>query len=160
KFVDERFKWRQALSGADKLPDRWKRCVRTFDGEVGEALGRPFVKQTLGGEGKTTVVKMVEAIEQSMHGNLERLAWMDDATKQAPLKKLSKIANKISNPDQWRSYDKLEIKKDTYLANTLRSDSFEYMRRLGKIGKPIDRTEWQMSPPTVNAYYDAQFNEM
>jgi endothelin-converting enzyme/putative endopeptidase len=160
KFVDERFKWRQALTGAEKLPARWKRCVRVIDGGMGEALGRPFVKQTLGTEGKATVVKMVEAIEQAMKGNLDKLSWMDDATKQAAFLKLSKIANKISNPDEWRSYDKLEIKRDAYLLNTYRADAFEYQRRLAKIGKPIDRKEWQMSPPTVNAYYDAQFNEM
>ena len=160
KFVDERFKWRQALTGAEKLPPRWKRCVRAIDNEMGEALGRPFVKQTLGSEGKAKVVEMIKEIEQSMHQNLSKLSWMDDATKKAAFQKLSKIANKIAFPDEWRNYDKLEIKRDSYLQNTERGDAFEYARRLAKIGKPIDRTEWQMSPPTVNAYYDAQFNEM
>jgi endothelin-converting enzyme/putative endopeptidase len=160
KFVDERFKWRQALTGAEKLPPRWKRCVRAIDSGMGEALGRPFVKRTLGTEGKARVVEMIKEIEQSMQRNLEKLSWMDDATKQAAFQKLSKIANKISNPDEWRNYDKLEIKRDSYLQNSQRSDAFEYARQLAKIGKPIDRNEWQMSPPTVNAYYDAQFNEM
>jgi endothelin-converting enzyme/putative endopeptidase len=160
KFVDERFKWRQALTGAATLPPRWKRCVRVIDKGMGEALGRPFVAKTLGASGKDTVVGMVKAIEAAMHGNLETLAWMDDATKKAAFQKLAKIANKIANPDQWRNYDKLEIKRDTFLLNSQRADAFEYARQLAKIGKPIDRTEWQMSPPTVNAYYDAQFNEM
>jgi endothelin-converting enzyme/putative endopeptidase len=160
KFVDERFKWQQALSGADKLPPRWKRCVRATDAELGEALGMPFVKKTLGTGGKAAVVQMVEGIERAMRENLGRLAWMDDATKKAAFLKLSKIANKISNPDKWRDYTKLELKRDSYLLNTQRADAFEYARKLAKIGKPIDRTEWQMSPPTVNAYYDAQLNEM
>ena len=160
KFVDEKFRWRQALTGAEKLPARWKRCVRAVDASMGEALAQPFVKKTLGAEGKQTVVAMVQAIEQAMHHNLERLAWMDEPTRKAAFGKLGKIANKIAYPDRWRSYDKLEITRDGYLLNEQRSAAFEHARQLAKIGKPVDRTEWQMSPPTVNAYYDAQLNEM
>lgn len=160
KFVDEKFKWKQALTGADKLPVRWKRCVRATDAAMGEALGQPFVKKTLGAEGKNTVLAMIQQIEKAMHENLEKLPWMDDATRKAAFTKLGKIANKISNPDKWRDYSKLEVKRDAYLANTQRADAFEYARKIAKIGKPIDRTEWQMSPPEVNAYYDAQLNEM
>jgi endothelin-converting enzyme/putative endopeptidase len=160
KFVDEKFKWRQALTGAEKLPERWKRCVRAVDASMGEALGQGFVKKTLGSEGKATVVQMVQAIEQVMHQNLEKLSWMDDTTKKAAFLKLSKIANKISNPDKWRNYDKLQITKDSYVLNSQRAGAFEYARQVAKIGKPIDRSEWQMSPPTVNAYYEAQLNEM
>ncbi|MBN9167972.1 MAG: hypothetical protein BGO98_22030 [Myxococcales bacterium 68-20] len=160
KFVDEKFRWRQALTGAEKLPARWKRCVRTIDASMGEALGQPFVKKTLGSEGKQTVVTMVQAIERAMHENLEKLAWMDEPTRKAAFGKLGKIANKIAYPDKWRSYDKLEISRDRYLLNTQRSAAFEHARQLAKIGKPVDRSEWQMSPPTVNAYYDAQLNEM
>jgi putative endopeptidase len=160
KFVDEKFRWRQALTGAEKLPARWKRCVRTVDEAMGEALGQPFVKKTLGNEGKATVVQMVTAIEAAMHQNLEKVVWMDDATRKAAFLKLSKIANKISNPDKWRNYDKLQIQRDGYLLNAQHAEAFEYARKLAKIGKPIDRAEWQMSPPTVNAYYDAQLNEM
>ncbi|MDF2696382.1 MAG: Metallopeptidase, partial [Labilithrix sp.] len=160
KFVDEKFRWRQALTGAEKLPVRWKRCVRMIDGAMGEALAQPFVKKTLGSEGKQTASTMVQAIEQAMHQNLEKLAWMDDPTRKAAFGKLGKIANKIAYPDKWRSYDKLEINRSDYLLNTQRSAQFEHARQLAKIGKPVDRTEWQMSPPTVNAYYDAQLNEM
>ncbi|AKU99314.1 Metallopeptidase [Labilithrix luteola] len=159
-FVDERFKWRKTLVGAQSLPPRWKRCVRTIDGAMGEALAQPFVKKTLGAEGKSTVVGMVQAIEGAMHGNLETLAWMDEPTRKAAFAKLGKIANKIAYPDKWRSYDGLNINRDEYLANTQRASAFEYRRQLAKIGKPVDRYEWQMSPPTVNAYYDAQLNEM
>jgi endothelin-converting enzyme/putative endopeptidase len=160
KFVDEMFKWRQALTGAEKLPARWKRCVRAVDGAMGEALGASFVKKTLGNEGKATVVQMVQLIEKEMHGNLEKLSWMDEPTKKAAFLKLSKIANKISNPDKPRNYDKLAVTRDGYLANTEHAAAFEYARQMAKVGKPIDRTEWQMSAPTVNAYYDAQLNEM
>lgn len=160
RFVDERFKWRQALVGAKDLPPRWKRCVRAVDGAMGEALAQPFVKKTLGAEGKAVVVGMVQAIEESMHGNLEKLAWMDEPTRKSAYGKLGKIANKIAYPDKWRSYDGLAITRDSYLANMVAASAFEHRRQLAKIGKPVDRTEWQMSPPTVNAYYDAQLNEM
>ena len=160
KFVDEKFKWKQALTGAEKLPARWKRCVRSIDSSMGEALAQPFVKKTLGAEGKQTVVGMVRAIEQAMHQNLEKLSWMDEPTRKAAFGKLGKIANKIAYPDKWRNYDKLEITRDSYLVNEQRSAAFEHARQLAKIGKPVDRSEWQMSPPTVNAYYDAQLNEM
>ncbi len=160
KFVDEKFKWRQALTGAEKLPARWKRCVRATDAAMGEALAQPFVKKTLGNEGKATVVGMVTGIEKAMHENLEKLSWMDDATRKAAFGKLGKIANKIAFPDKWRNYDKLEVKRDSYVVNSQHAAAFEYARQLAKIGKPVDRAEWQMSPPTVNAYYDAQLNEM
>lgn len=160
RFVDEKFRWRQTLVGAKSLPPRWKRCVRAVDGAMGEALAQPFVKQTLGAEGKSTVVGMVQAVEKSMHENLDQLPWMDDVTRKAALVKLSKVANKIAYPEKWRSYDKLQIQRDGYLGNVVRAAAFEQDRQLAKIGKPVDRAEWQMSPPTVNAYYDAQLNEM
>ncbi len=160
RFVDERFKWRQALVGAKDLPPRWKRCVRAIDGAMGEALAQPFVKKTLGAEGKATVVGMVQAIEHSMYENLQGLAWMDEPTRRAAFVKLGKIANKIAYPDKWRSYDGLTIVRDSYAANVIAAEAFEQRRQLAKIGKPVDRAEWQMSPPTVNAYYDAQLNEM
>lgn len=160
KFVDEKFKWRAALTGAEKLPPRWKRCVRAVDGAMGEALAQPFVKKTLGTEGKATVVAMVQAIEKAMHENLEKLSWMDDATRKAAFTKLGKIANKIAYPEKWRSYENLKITRESYVLNAKSAAAFEYARQVAKIGKPVDRSEWQMSPPTVNAYYDAQLNEM
>jgi putative endopeptidase len=160
KFVDEKFQWRKALTGAERLPERWKRCVRAVDGGMGEALAQPFVKKTLGNQGKSTVVAMVEAIERAMHENIEKLAWMDEPTRKAAIVKLGKIANKIAYPDKWRNYDRLTISRASYLENTKNAAAFEYARQMAKVGKPIDRTEWQMSPPTVNAYCDAQLNEM
>ena len=160
RFVDERFKWRQALVGAKTLPPRWKRCVRAIDSGMGEALAQPFVKKTLGAEGKANVVGMVNAIEASMHDNLEKVAWMDEPTRKAAFGKLAKVANKIAYPDKFRSYEGLTIGRDSYVGNMVAASAFEHRRQMAKIGKPVDRTEWQMSPPTVNAYYDAQLNEM
>ncbi len=160
KFVDENFAWKRALVGAEKLPERWKRCVRIVDSSMGEALARPFVKKTLGSEGKAVVVSMVQSIEEAMRANLEKTAWMDEPTRQAAFTKLSKIANKIAYPDAWRSYDGLAIDRGSYLANATHASAFEVKRQLAKMGKPVDRAEWQMSPPTVNAYYDPQLNEM
>jgi predicted metalloendopeptidase len=160
RFVDEKFRWRQALVGAKSLPPRWKRCARAVDGAMGEALAQPFVKKTLGDEGKANVVGMVTAIEASMHENLEKLTWMDEPTRKAAFGKLAKIANKIAYPDRWRSYDALAIARESYVKNMIAASAFEHRRQMGKIDKPVDRAEWQMSPPTVNAYYDAQLNEM
>lgn len=160
RFVDEQFRWRQALVGAKSLPPRWKRCVRSIDAGMGEALAQPFVKKTLGAEGKATVVGMVKAVEDVMHHNLEKLSWFDEPTRQAAFTKLGKIANKIAYPEKWRSYDGLSIGRESYVANMVAASAFEHRRQMTKIGKPVDRAEWQMSPPTVNAYYDAQLNEM
>jgi endothelin-converting enzyme/putative endopeptidase len=134
--------------------------VRAIDAGMGEALARPFVKKTLGAEGKNAASAMVREIEASMHDDLEKVVWMDEPTRKAAFAKLVKVANKIAYPDKWRSYDGIGIQRDSYVANTYRAGAFEFKRQLAKIGKPVDRTEWQMSPPTVNAYYDSQLNEM
>ena len=160
KFVDENFKWKAALTGAEKLPDRWKRCVREIDGDMGEALGQSFAKKTLGADGKADVVAQVKSIEAAMRDNLGRVLWMDDATKKAAFAKLDRIGNKIAYPDKWRSYAGLSINRGDYPGNSLRANAFEIKRQMTKVGKPIDRTEWFMSPPTVNAYNDPQMNEM
>lgn len=159
KIVDEKFRWRAALTGAEKLPPRWKRCVRNVDEAMGEALAQPFVKKTLGSEGKATVVAMVQAIEEAMKADLGQISWMDDPTRQAAFTKLGKIANMIAYPDRWRSYDALVI-GNVHVENTMHGAAFEYARQMAKVDKPIDRLDWQMSPPTVNAYYDGQLNEM
>jgi endothelin-converting enzyme/putative endopeptidase len=160
RFVDEKFRWKAALVGSKKLPDRWKRCVREVDAGMGEALARPFVKKTLGAEGKAATQDLIQQIEASMHGDLEKVVWMDEVTRKAAFAKLTKVANKIAYPDKWRNYDTIGIKNDSWVANHYRASAFEFRRQLAKIGKPVDRTEWGMSPPTVNAYYDGQLNEM
>ncbi len=160
KLVDEQMKFRAAMTGQAKLPPRWKRCVRATDEAMGEALGQAFVKATLGAEGKATVETMIRAIERAMNGNLNKLSWMDDATRARALEKLALISNMVAYPDKWRSYDALKIDRGGFLANTSRADAFEQNRQLAKIGKPVDRLEWLMSPPTVNAYYEPTLNQM
>jgi endothelin-converting enzyme/putative endopeptidase len=160
RFVDENFRWRQALTGIAKIPPRWKRCVRATDHGLGEMLAQPFVQKTLGSEGKARVKSMIEAIEAVMKDNLDGLGWMDAETRTQAVRKLGKIANKIAYPDKWRSYDGLVVDRTSYAANVLRADAWEMKRQLAKIGRPVDRSEWFMTPPTVNAYYEASLNEM
>jgi putative endopeptidase len=161
KYVDENFEFYQkTLTGVDKQLPRWKRCVAATDRALGEALGQPFVRATFGAEGKTESQKMVKAIEDAMEKNLTGLSLMDDATRKQAFDKLHAIVNKIGYPDKWRNYDTLEVSRDSLLTNLQRANAFESKRELAKVGKPVDRNEWQMTPPTVNAYYDPSLNEM
>jgi putative endopeptidase len=159
-FVDENFAFERELTGAAKILPRWKQCVRAVDNGMGEALAIPFVKVKLGAEGKQITQDMVKGIEASMQADLTTLAWMDDATRQRAIEKVHKLFNKIGYPDKWRNYDALQIEKNSYAGNVLRSNEFETKRQLAKIGKPVDRAEWGMTPPTVNAYYNPSLNEM
>ena len=160
KFVDQDFKLQKVLSGVKKLQPRWKRCVGVTDAAMGEALAQPFVKQTLGTEGKASVKEMVAGLEAAMHENLEHLPWMDVETRKKALEKLGMIRNKIAFPDKWRSYEGLAIDRASYVQNRQRANVFESKRRLAKIGKPVDKDEWEMTPPTVNAYYEPTKNEI
>jgi putative endopeptidase len=160
KFVDEWFQFRQVLTGTKVLQPRWKRCVRFVDEMMGEALAQPFVKEHLGEDGKQAAAQMVAGIEASMKIDLEALAWMDDATRTKAEEKLSKIVNKIGYPSRWRSYDGLAVDRESFLANAERASAFEVKRELAKVGKPVDKEEWEMTPPTVNAYYEPTMNEM
>ena len=161
KFVDEGFDfYYKTLQGQAALPPRWKRCVGATDHALGEALGREFVRVTFGAEGKAETQATVRAIEAAMEKNLTSLTWMDDATRKNAFEKLHAIANKIGYPDNWRNYDALMVTRDSYLSNLERARTFESRRQLAKIGKPVDRGEWLMTPPTVNAYYEPALNEM
>jgi putative endopeptidase len=160
-FVDEDFRFKStALTGAEKLLPRWKRCVTATDDALGEALAQPFVRDTFGAEGKARASEMVAAIERTMERDLKALDWMDDATRKKAFEKLGKINNKIGFPAKWRNYDALSISRASYAKNALGAGAFELRRQLSKIGKPLDRNEWYMTPPAVNAYYDANMNEM
>lgn len=159
-FVDEDFSFRSKnLTGAKQLLPRWKRCVDAVDGALGEALAQPFVKATFGAEGKERTSRMVAEIEKAMEKDLASLGWMDAPTRKKAFEKLHKINNKIGFPDAWRNYDALEVSTD-YASNALHASHFEMTRLFAKIGKPLDRRDWYMTPPTVNAYYDANMNEM
>ena len=159
-FVEERFRLTKALTGTKAILPRWKRCVQMSDRALGEALGRSFVVTTIGDEGKKAAKEMVEAIEDAFEGNLVRVSWMDDAARAASKEKLRKIDNKIGYPEKWRDYSTMKIGRESLLANTAEATRFETRRDLAKIGKPVDRNEWGMSPPTVNAYYNPSMNEM
>ena len=150
----------KTLGGAEQLEPRWKRCVRYVDNDLGEALGQAYVSRAFGPEAKQRAQKMAQQIEQAMEHDIESLPWMSPATKQRALEKLHSVANKIGYPDKWRDYSALEIARDDELGNVLRARTFEFHRRLAKIGKPVNRGEWLMTPPTVNAYYNPQINDI
>ncbi len=159
-FVEEQFNWTKNLTGAKAILPRWKRCAAMTDAALGEALGRSFVTTTLGEEGKATAREMIQGIEKAFEANLGNLDWMDTAARTASLDKLHKINNKVGYPDQWRDYSKVAVGRESLLANARAAAAFENQRDLDKIGKPVDRAEWGMSPPTVNAYYNPSLNEM
>ena len=159
-FVDNWFQFRQVLSGEKVLLPRWKRCVRLVDGMMGEAVAQPFVKEYLGPDGKEMAERMVSGIEASMKTDLESLAWMDESTRTKAEEKLSKILNKVGYPAKWRSYDGLAVDRRSIVRDIANASAFEMRRELDKVGKPVDKDDWEMTPPTVNAYYEPTMNEM
>ena len=160
RFVDEDFRFTAVLTGTERLLPRWKRCVGATDQVLGEALGKPFVRETFALADRARARTMIEAIERSFDANLAGLSWMDAETRARALEKAVQIANKIGFPDRWRDYGTLEIDRTSYLANLIRGAIFESRRQLDKIGRPVDRTEWLITPPTVNAYYNPSLNEI
>jgi putative endopeptidase len=160
RFRDEHFAFTQALTGAKEELPRWKKCVRYTDRALGEALAVAYVEKTFGEDGKKTTQELVRAVEGAFEKNLGQLSWMDEETKKAAAEKLHKIANKIGYPDKWKSYDGLKVDRASFLKSGLATSAYESARDLAKIGKPVDRTEWHMTPPTVNAYYNASQNEI
>jgi endothelin-converting enzyme/putative endopeptidase len=160
-FVNEDFAfYGNTLTGAKELRPRWKRCVALVDSELGEALGRRYVEATFGEAGKARTSRMVAALEAALQRDIETLPWMTEATKAQALGKLRAVANKIGYPDRWRDYSSLRIARGDALGNELRAEAFEVRRDLGKIGTRLDRSEWSMSPPTVNAYYNPLQNNI
>lgn len=160
-FVNENFAfYGKTLRGQQELQPRWKRCTRGVDGDLGEALGQAYVEKYFSPEAKQQALKIVKEIETAMAQDIKRLSWMSEPTKQQALVKLHGMANKIGYPDKWRDYSKLEIVRGDELGNVERARQFEFNRELAKIGKPVDRGEWDMTPPTVNAYYNPQMNDI
>src|SRR5580765_4556387 len=159
-FVQEDFKFQQAITGQKELQVRWKRCVNATDNALGEALGQPDVDATFGVEGKQRILKMVDALEAALKRDITDLPWMTETTKKEGLVKLAAIRNKIGYPDKWRDYTKLTISRGDLLGNIYRASEFESRRQLQKIGKPVEKLEWNMTPPTVNAYYSGSHNEI
>jgi predicted metalloendopeptidase len=159
-FVEANFKMQQALTGQPEIKPRWKRCVESTDAALGEALGQKYVELTFGPEGKARMLKMVDALENSLDQDIQGLPWMGAGTKQQAKVKLDAIRNKIGYPDVWRDYTSLTILRGDLLGNFQRAIEFESRRQIAKIGKPLDRNEWGMTPPTVNAYYSPPRNEI
>ena len=159
-FVEANFKLQQKLTGQEQIQARWKRCVNLTDHELGEALGERYVDVTFGANGKQRMLKMVDALEKSLNTDIQDLSWMSDETKAQAKVKLEAIRNKIGYPDVYRDYSSVVIKPNDLMGNIERADEFEAKRQINKIDKPLDRKEWGMTPPTVNAYYSGSFNEI
>jgi predicted metalloendopeptidase len=160
-FVDENFHFNgMVLTGTKEILPRWKRCVRSTDHSLGEALGQVYVKKAFPPEAKARALEMVHNLEAALADDIRQLPWMSEATRKQALIKLAAINNKIGYPDKWRDYSKLDITRGPYVNNVFRAATFEFHRDLNKVGKPVDRGEWDMTPPTVNAYYNPQLNEI
>ena len=160
-FVDENFNfYGKILTGAKELRPRWKRCVSFTDSQLGDALGKVYVERTFGAQGKQRTLDMVQAIEKAMGADIGQVSWMTPETKKQALIKLHAVTNKIGYPDKWRDYSSVKIVRDDALGNAARADEFEFHRDVNKIGRPVDRSEWEMSPPTVNAYYQPTLNSI
>ncbi len=160
-FVEENFSfYGKFLNGQKELQPRWKRCVQLTDGSLGEALGQPYVQETFGADGKQRMLKMVNALEAALGEDIQGLDWMTPETKKQAEVKLQAISNKIGYPDNWRDYSTVKIERGDLLGDAQRARAFEVRRNLNKIGQPVDKKEWGMTPPTVNAYYNPPENNI
>jgi endothelin-converting enzyme/putative endopeptidase len=150
----------KTLRGIPEPSPRWRRCVTLVDAQLGEALGQEFVRRAFSAEQKRQTLHMTAQIEAAMSAEIQSLDWMSPATKKKALEKLATVVNKVGYPDRWRDYSAVRIARDDLMGNVVRATEFEQRRQLGKIGQPVDRGEWSMTPPTVNAYYAAQTNDI
>jgi putative endopeptidase len=158
-FDDERFSMIKAITGQEQQRPRWKRCIEATDVAMGELLAQPFVEKKFGGESRAAAEKMVHAISDAFADQVNHLDWMSAQTKAKAQEKRAAMAYLIGYPSKWKTYE-FALNARTHAANVLASSIFNRVRELDKIGKPVDRNEWHMSPPTVNAYYDPQVNQM
>jgi len=160
-FVDENFNfYGRTLTGAKQLQPRWKRCVIATDRALGQALGQKYVQTAFPPEAKARAHEMVENLVSALRSDIETLPWMSDPTRKQALAKLAAMNLKIGYPDKWRDYSAYRVTRDSYVDDLERGNAFEFHRTLAKIDKPVDRGEWDMTPPTVNAYYDPNMNEI
>lgn len=160
-FVNAKFDfYGRTLAGTKELQPRWKRVLTAIDTGIGEAIGELYVAKFFGPEAKAGVLEMVGNIKLAMRDSISKLEWMSETTKQQAYKKLDTLIVKIGYPDTWRDYSSLKIDTGSYAINNMHVAEFDFKRNLAKLGKPIDRNEWGMTPPTVNAYYNPTMNEM
>jgi len=158
-FVDEGFAMRQKLTGEKEQKPRWKKCVQATNNSLGELVAQPYIARYFAGDSKRAAEQMVQEITKAFSAEVGMLDWMDAKTKEKAIAKLNAMAYLIGYPSKWRSYD-FAVDRKSYAKNAMSAGSFEFKRTLAKIGKPVDREEWLMSPPIVNAYYDPQKNHM
>ena len=161
KFVDEDFHFKgTVLQGSKENLPRWKRCVAATDGALGEALGAVYVQKAFPPAAKERALTLVRNLEAALKSDISTLSWMSDATRKKAIVKLDAFLNKIGYPDKWRDYSALDVDRSSYQTNRFRVSKFNEDRDWAKVGKPVDRMEWIMTPPTVNAYYSPQNNEI
>jgi putative endopeptidase len=160
-FVNESFAFNgRVLTGAKELRPRWKRASDMVDNSIGEALGQLYVEKAFSPQAKARALQLVENVRAELRGRIQGLDWMTPATKEQALRKMNGFAVKIGYPDQWRDYSTLTIDRTSLAGNVMRTSQFEFRRNMNKLGKPVDRKEWNMTPPTVNAYYSSRLNEI
>ncbi len=157
-FVTQDFRLAQALTGVRELRPRWKRCLRVTDASMGEAVGQAYVAAAFPPEAKTRALAMVRNLETALQGRIDSLAWMSPATRANAVAKLDAFVNKIGYPDRWRDYSALRITRGPFVTNYFAAATFEAKRQFAKIGRPVDRLEWGMTPATLNAYYNSNLN--
>ena len=156
---DFRF-YNEVLRGVTQMQPRWKRAIRTLDAQMGEALGQLYVEKYFTPDAKKRMDELVKNLTIAYRQRIESRPWMGPETKKQALVKLAAVMPKIGYPDKWRDYSDLKIAADSYAGNVMRAEAFESRYRLSKLGKPVDRHEWHMTPPTVNAYYNSTMNEI
>ncbi len=160
KFVDAKFDYGRALTGRTKIKPRWERMYQATDANLGEALGELYVKKYFSADAKDRMLVLVNNLQAAFEARIKQLDWMGDSTKKVSIDKLHAIIKKIGYPDKWRDYSKVSIDRNKYFDNLVSCAKNEYQYQLSKLGKPVDKTEWGMSPPTINAYYNPSFNEI
>jgi len=161
KFIDENFHfYGEQLAGQKELTPRWKRCTRLTDRYLGEAVGQDWVKKYFPPQDKQSMEKLVAALDKALGEDIQQLPWMSDATKKEAEAKLALYRNKIGYPQHWKDYSSIQVSRDTLLANVDHAEYFAVKYDYDKLGKPVDETEWGMTPPTVNAYYDPAMNDI
>jgi len=160
-FVNENFDfYAKTLEGTTELRPRWKRCISATDHDLGEALGQKYVEKAFPPQAKIAAVQMVHNLMAALRADMETLTWMGPETRKQAEAKLDAMTLKIGYPDKWRDYSAYQVTRDFYLENAFRGEAFEFRRNLAQIGKPVDRTEWGLTPPSVNAYYNPLMNEI
>jgi len=159
-FATENFTYQSLYSGAKEMLPRWKRCLRVTDDQLGEALGQAYVERTFSPKAKAEAKQVIDDIRESFRNRLTNLTWMSDSTKKYALSKLARMSEKVGYPDKWRDYTALRVEEGAFASNVVRADAFEWQRTINRPGKPVDKTEWDITVPTVNAYYDPSVNEM